>query len=105
MNYLKIGRQIQKNTRQKALTSKSLPNDPLKKVILGDSIAKHVNGWEISQKLKNYRVRVMSFSGATVQCIADYVKPSLCDKPSHLILHIGINDLNSSKTVDSKRLQ
>ena len=47
----------------------------------------------------------MSFSGATVQRIADYVKPSLCDKPNHLILHIGINDLNSSKTVDSKRLR
>ena len=62
---------------------------------------KHVNGWEISRKLKNCRVKVISFSEATVQCMADYVKPSLRDKPSHLILHIGTNDLNSSKTADS----
>ena len=43
----------------------------------------------------------MSFSGATVQCKAEYVKPSLRDKPSHLILHVGINDLNTSKTAES----
>ena len=43
----------------------------------------------------------MSFSGATVQCMADYIKLSLCDKPSHLILHIRTSDLNSSKMVES----
>ena len=43
----------------------------------------------------------MSFSGATVQCMADYIKLSLCDKPSRLILHIRTSDLNSSKTVES----
>ena len=62
---------------------------------------KHVNKWEISQKLKNCKVKVISFSGATVQCMADYVKPLLHDKLSHLILHIGTNDLNSSKTAES----
>ena len=82
-----------KRTLQKSLTSKSLPNDPLKNVvILGDSIVKHVNGWKISRKLKNCRVKVMPFSGATVQCSADYVKPLLRDKTSHLTLHIGTND-------------
>ena len=43
----------------------------------------------------------MSFSGATVQCKAEYVKPSLRDKPNHLILHVGTNDLNTSKTAES----
>ena len=33
--------------------------------------------------------------------MADYVKPSLRDKPSHLILHIGPSDLNSTKTAES----
>ena len=33
--------------------------------------------------------------------MADYVKPILRDKPSHLILHIRPNDLNSSKTAES----
>ena len=31
----------------------------------------------------------------------DYVKPSLREKPSHLILDTGTNDLNSSKTAES----
>ena len=91
-----------KRTPQKPLTSKTLPNYQLiKVVILGDSIVKHVNKWRISRKLKNCRVKIMSFSGATVQYKADYVKPSLCDKPSHLILHVGTNDLNTSKTAES----
>ena len=43
-----------KRTPQKPLTSKNLPNDQLiKVVILGDSIVKHVNGWEILRNLKN----------------------------------------------------
>ena len=91
-----------KRAPQKPLTSKSLPNDPLKNVvILGDGIVKSINGWEISRKLKNCRVKIMSFSGATVQCVNDYVKPSLCDKPTHLILHVRSNDLNCSKTAES----
>ena len=43
----------------------------------------------------------MSFSGATVQCMADYINPLLHDKPSHPILHVGTNHLNSSKTAES----
>ena len=43
----------------------------------------------------------MFFSGVTVQGMADYVKPSLRDKPSHLILHIQPNDLKSCKTAES----
>ena len=36
----------------------------------------------------------MSFSGDKVQCMADYVKLSARDKPSHLILHIGTNNVS-----------
>ena len=43
----------------------------------------------------------MPFSGATVQCMTDYSKPSLRDKPNSFILHIGTYDLNSSKTAES----
>ena len=68
---------------------------------MGDSIVKHVSGWEVSRKLKNCRVKVISFSGATVQCMADYINPLLHDKPSHPILHVGTNHLNSSKTAES----
>ena len=101
-NYLKTGTQIQKEHHGNKLHQKDFPMIHFKKVvILGDSIVKHVNKWEISQKLKNCRIKVMTFSGATVQDMTDYVKPSLCDKPSHLILHIETNDLNFSKTAKS----
>ena len=42
-----------------------------------------------------------SFSGATVQWIDDYAKPSLRYKPNHLILHIRVSHLSSSKTAES----
>ena len=61
---------------------------------------KDVSGSEISHKLKNGRVKVVTFSGAIVQCMADYAKPSLHNKSNHLILHTGTNDLNSSKTTE-----
>ena len=38
---------------------------------------KHVNGWEISQKLEgNRKVYVKHFSGAKAKCMKDYIKPS-----------------------------
>ena len=63
--------------------------------ILGDSMVKHLNGWEMSKKIKNCKVYVRSFSGAKVQSMDDYKKPSIRDKPDHFIIHVGTNDLNS----------
>ena len=76
--------QIQNEHHRNHLHQKAFPMIHLKR--LGDSIVKHVNGWETSRKLKNCIVKVISFSGATVQCMADYVKSLLRDKTSHLIL-------------------
>ena len=39
-----------------------------------------------------------AFPGATIQCMADYMKPSIRAKPDHVILHVGTNDLNSNAT-------
>ena len=40
------------------------------------------------------------FSGAKVSCMVDYVKLTIHDdKPDHVILHTGTNDLRSKKTV------
>ena len=64
-------------------------------VILGDSMVKHLNGWEMSKKTKNCKVYVRSFPAAKVQCMNDYKKPSVRDKPDHFIIHVGTNDLNS----------
>ena len=41
-------------------------------VILGDSILKHLNGWETSKKVKSdCKIFVKHFSGATTNCMED----------------------------------
>ena len=39
-----------------------------------------------------------TFLGATIQRMADYMKPSINVKPDHVIRHIGTADLNSNLT-------
>ena len=43
------------------------------------------------------KVFVRTFPGATTQCIADYMKPSIRVKPNPLILHVETNYLKSSR--------
>ena len=63
-------------------------------IILGDSMIKHVNSWEISRKLQgNCKVYVKHFSGAKTKCMKDYIKPSQRENSDHYILHVGTNDL------------
>ena len=38
------------------------------------------------------------FSGATTNCIKDYMKPSLRKDPNHIILHVGTNVLILDRT-------
>ena len=57
-------------------------------VILGDNMIKHVNGYDMSKKLKNCKVYVKSFSGSKVRCMKDHMKPSMREKPDHTILHV-----------------
>ena len=55
---------------------------------------KHLNGWEMSKKVKSdCKIFVKHFSGATTNCMEDYMKPSLRKDPNHIILHVGTNDL------------
>ena len=67
-------------------------------IILGDSVIKHVNGYDIARKLDKYKVFLKSFSGAKVRCLKDHMNPSLRDNPDHFVLHIGANDLNSDRS-------
>ena len=63
-------------------------------VILGDSMLKHLNGSEMSKKVKSdCKIFVKHFSGATKNCMEDYLKPSLRKDPNHIIFHVGTNDL------------
>ena len=68
--------------------------------VLGESMHKHSNGWEISQKLDNCKVYVESYRGTTVRCLKDHVKPAKRKNPDHCILHVGTNDLDSETSPD-----
>ena len=48
---------------------------------------------------KKKLIKARSFSGATVSCRYDHVKPTIQEfNPNHIILHVGTNELKSSKT-------
>ena len=67
--------------------------------VIGDSMVKQLNGWEMSKKLNaNCKVFVKTFSGAKRTCMHDYVKPSVRNSLDHFILHVGTNDLSSDKS-------
>ena len=64
--------------------------------ILGDSIAKNIQGFKMKQAINNdQNVYVKSFSGATVDCMNSYVCPTIKRNPKTIILHCGTNDLSS----------
>ena len=64
---------------------------------MGDSIVKHIRGYELSRKEKNYKVYVKSFLGAKVMCMEDYLKSTLREMPTHIILHVGTNEVPTKK--------
>ena len=56
-------------------------------IILGDSMTKLLNGWEMANKIQsNCKIYVKTFSGETVSCMEDCMKPSLRNSPDHFIL-------------------
>ena len=61
---------------------------------------KHLNDWEMSKKKvkSDCKIFVKQFSGATTNCMEDYMKPSLRKDPNHIILHVGTNDLILDRT-------
>ena len=68
--------------------------------IIGDGMIKNLKGWEMSKKLKNANVYVRHFASAKVRCVKDNIKPSLREKPDHIVLHVGTNDLVSDRPPD-----
>ena len=73
-----------------------VPTEKQKTVyILGDSMVKKLNGYLLRKKVRHkFFVKVRPFTGAKVSCIVDHVKPTIRDdKPDHVILHTGKNDL------------
>ena len=88
------------STEEKKQTKEPIANKKSKVFILGDSMVKHIQGWEINRKL-DYKenVYVRQFSGAKINCMSDYVKPCTRENnPDHIIFHVGTNDIPSTKT-------
>ena len=76
------GHKHQQNRKKNSEQEKDKkPNKEQKKgksvVILSDSMVKHLNGWEMSKKIKNCKVYVRSFRSAKVKCMNDYKRPSI----------------------------
>ena len=72
-------------------------------IILGDSMVKHVYGWELKEKCgDNCNVYVKSFPGATTKDMYSYSQPSIERKPDIAILHVGTNDLVTRRGEEMK---
>ena len=95
----KESKKKEKEGKNKANGNNS-PREKSKIYILGDSMIKKLNGYFLTKKVRHkYLIKVRSFSGAKVSCMVDHVKPTLRDdKPDHIILHAGTNDLRTEKT-------
>ena len=91
-----------KKEKKNKADGNSSPSEKLKIYILGDSMSmiKKLNGYFLTKKVRHeYLIKVRSSSGAKVSCMVDHVKPTLRDdKPDHIILHTGKNDLRTEKT-------
>ena len=65
-------------------------------VIIGDSLVKNVEGWRMTKRCeRNEKIHVKAFSGATVNDMKHYCKPTVESKPDAVILHVGTNDLRN----------
>ena len=63
-------------------------------------MVKKLNLYLLTKKFRHkFLVIFRPFTGAKVSCMVEHVKPTIRDdKPNHVILHTGTNDLRSDKT-------
>ena len=70
-------------------------------VILGDSITKNIEKHKMKKEMKsNENIFIKSFPGAVISDMYDYSRPSKKHSPDLFILHVGTNELRSSKTAE-----
>ena len=68
-------------------------------MIIGDSIIKDIKPYKMKNKInKSDKLYVKSFSGANIDDMRDYIKPTLRRNPDLIILHAGSNELHTNKT-------
>ena len=63
---------------------------------MDDSTVK-LSRYELSRKEPICKVHVKSFSGAKVMTKKDYIKPTLREMTTHIILHVRTNDVPTKK--------
>ena len=70
--------------------------------ILGNSIVKDQKPHKMKYKLgANERIYVKPFLGANVQVMVEYARPTVRRDPKLILLHVGSNDLRSTKTAEN----
>ena len=69
-------------------------------VLLGDSIIKNINGYELSNQVKKGKIYVKSYSGSKIRCMEGHGKPTSRTDPHPIILLVGTNDLPARKIPD-----
>ena len=82
------------------IKTKNLAINKKKKIfVLGNSMVKHIQDWNITKKLENkHKVYIRQFAGSKITCMTDYVKPCIRENnPDHIIFHVGTNDIPTSK--------
>ena len=66
--------------------------------ILGDSSLKNIARWKLKQRCEeNENIYVHAFTGSTIKDMRNYCQPSLDQRPSQVIIHVGTNDLSDRK--------
>ena len=58
--------------------------------VAGDSMLKNLKGY-LTSGTKSVKIR--SFPGASTEDMTDFIKPLLNREPSHIVLHVGTNNL------------
>ena len=88
-----LGKKYQTNTKKLVI------NEKKKVFVLGDSMVKHIQGWDITKELENkHKVYIRQLAGSKVICMNDYVKSCIPENnPDHIIFHFGKNDIPTSK--------
>ena len=81
----------------KSVISKTKTRAPTK-IILGDSIVKNVYGNAITKSIKHKKHVVKHFSGAKIEDMNNYVKPTQEKQPAQIIIHVSTNDLPGTKS-------
>ena len=82
--------------------TKKKPTDPSKRTsrvitIIGDSTIKDIQSHKMKRRLKpNEKLYVKSFSGAIIEDMVDYVRPTMRRSPDLVVLHAGTNNLRES---------